>query len=266
MNTELQQTSAQQKVAIVTGAGSGIGRACALRFAQAGWALVAADLNEGGAAATCRKIEQSGGKAIAQVVDITCEDSCVAMAQSALDTWGRIDALVANAGVQIGGSLLEATAEQWDTILGVNSRGTANSCKAVLPAMLAREGGAIVINSSINAVTGSAGMAIYDMSKAAVLALTRSLAVEYGGQGIRVNAVCPGNTITDFHINKMAEKGISVEEIREMTKGYALLQRAAEPAEIANAIYFLASDEASFITGQALCVDGGFSVTGGHRA
>ena len=265
MGTELQHTVERPEVAIVTGAGSGIGRACALRFAQAGCAVVVADLNEEGALDTCSQIAKNGGAAIARVVDITSEDSCAAMAQSALDQWGRIDTLVANAGVQIGGSLLDATAEQWDTIWGVNSRGTANSCKAVLPAMLERARGAIVINSSINAVTGSAGMAIYDMSKAAVLALTRSLAVEYGGQGIRVNAVCPGNTITDFHINKMAQKGVSLEELREMTKGYALLQRAAEPSEIANAMYFLASDEASFITGQALCVDGGYSVTGGHK-
>ena len=265
MGTELQHTAERPEVAIVTGAGSGIGRACALRFAQAGCAVVVADLNEDGALDTCSQIAKNGGAAIARVVDITSEDSCAAMAQSALDQWGRIDTLVANAGVQIGGSLLDATAQQWDTILGVNSRGTANSCKAVLPAMLERARGAIVINSSINAVTGSAGMAIYDMSKAAVLALTRSLAVEYGGQGIRVNAVCPGNTITDFHINKMAQKGVSLEELREMTKGYALLQRAAEPSEIANAMYFLASDEASFITGQALCVDGGYSVTGGHK-
>ncbi len=264
MSTELQQTPGQSKVVIVTGAGSGIGRACALKFAQAGCMVVVADLNEKGAVATCKQIAQSGGEAIAQVVDITSQESCAVMAQSALDTWGRIDVLVANAGVQIGGSLLETTEEQWNTILGVNSRGTANCCKAVLPAMLEGGQGAIVMNSSINAVTGSPGMTIYDMSKAAVLALTRSLAVEYGGQGIRVNAVCPGNTITDFHINQMAEKGVSVAEIREMTKGYALLQRAAEPSEIANAIYFLASDEASFITGQALCVDGGYSVTGGH--
>jgi meso-butanediol dehydrogenase/(S,S)-butanediol dehydrogenase/diacetyl reductase len=91
----------------------------------------------------------------------------------------------------------------------------------------------------------------------------RSLATDYGARGIRVNAVCPGNTITDFHINRMAEQGVSEDQVREMTRGYALLQRAAEPAEIANAIYFLASEEASFVTGQALCVDGGFSVAGG---
>ena len=100
------------------------------------------------------------------------------------------------------------------------------------------------------------------MSKAGVLALTRNLATEFGSRGIRVNAVCPGNTLTEFHIDNMAEKGVSIEQLREMTMGYGLLGRVAEPGEIANVIYFLASDEASFITGQSLVVDGGFSVTG----
>jgi NAD(P)-dependent dehydrogenase (short-subunit alcohol dehydrogenase family) len=253
----------EQKVALVTGAGAGIGRACALRFAAAGYSVLVSDLAEASAQETCRQIEHSGGVAQAALTDVASADSCEAMARSALECWGRIDVLVANAGVQIGGSLLDSDEDDWDRILGINLKGVAYSCKAVLPAMINQGAGSIVINSSINALTGSAGMAIYDMSKAGVLALVRTLAVEHGSDGIRVNGVCPGNTITDFHINRMADKGIGVEQIREMTQGYALLGRAAEPGEIANAIYFLASPEASFITGQSLCVDGGFSVTGG---
>lgn len=263
MTANSGDTGVPPRVAIITGAGSGIGRACALRFWRGGCAVVVSDVNEEGAQDTHDQILQGGGESICHVTDITEEQSCAALAQSALDRWGRIDILVANAGVQLGGNLLDATREEWETIMGVNSLGTAYSCKAVLPAMLEQRKGAMVITSSINAVTGSPGMPIYDMSKAAVLALMRSLAAEYGARGIRVNAVCPGNTLTDFHINRMAEQGISEEQIREMTQGYALLNRAAEPVEIANAIYFLASEEASFITGQALCVDGGYSVTGG---
>lgn len=255
--------NSSRRTAIVTGAGSGIGKACALRFAQAGYRLMVADTSDTAAQATCDQVSQMGGDARKQLTDVANSASCEAMATAALDRWGRIDVLVANAGVQIGGSLLEASETDWDTIIGVNQKGVAYCCKAVLPTMLQQQSGAIVITSSINALRGKAGMAVYDMSKAAVLGLTRSLAVEHGRSGIRINAVCPGDTLTEFHIDKMAEQGVGIDQLRDMTQGYALLGRVAEPAEIANAIHFLASDEASFITGQTLCVDGGFSVTGG---
>ena len=249
------------KVAVITGAGAGMGKACALRFANAGINVVLADLSEPAIQSTCIIIEDNGGNAIGCQADVSSENDCQNVAETALKTWGRIDILIANAGVQIGGSLLDTTEEDWEKILGVNLKGAAYSCKAVLPNMIENQSGTIVINSSINALFGTAGMAIYDMSKAGTLGLMRSLAVEHGKDGIRVNAVCPGNTITDFHINKMAEKGIAVEQLREMTKGYGLLGRAAEPEEIANIMYFLTSDDSSFITGQAIIADGGFSVT-----
>lgn len=194
--------------------------------------------------------------------DVSQASACEQVVQQALSAWGRIDMLVANAGVQIGGSLLEADEGDWERILAVNLKGVAYCCKAVIPAMLQQGSGSIVVVSSVNALVGSPGMAIYDMSKAGVLALMRSLATEFGLRGIRVNAVCPGNTLTDFHVEKMARKGVSIEQIRTMTSGYGLLGRIAEPDEIANAIHFLASEQASFITGHALVVDGGFSVTG----
>ena len=249
------------KVAIITGSGAGIGKACAVRFAHAGINVVVADLSETAMKSTCKIIEDNGGNAIGCQADVSSEEDCRNVSETALRTWGRIDILVANAGVQIGGGLLEATEADWEKILGVNLKGVAYSCKAVLPSMIENQFGTIVINSSINALFGSAGMAIYDMSKAGTLGLMRSLAVEHGKHGIRVNAVCPGNTMTDFHINKMAEKGIAVEQLREMTRTYGLLGRAAEPEEIANIMYFLADDESSFITGQAIIADGGFSVT-----
>jgi len=249
------------KVAIITGSGAGIGKASAMRFARTGMNVVLADLSEAAVHSACKFIEAHGGNAIACQADVSSETDCLNLAETTLKTWGRIDTLVANAGVQIGGSLLESTEADWEKILGVNLKGVAYSCKAVLPNMMENQSGTIVINSSINALFGSAGMAIYDMSKAGTLALMRNLAVEHGKDGIRVNAVCPGNTITDFHINKMAEKGIDVEQLRKMTRGYGLLDRAAEPEEIANIVYFLASDESSFITGQAIIADGGFSVT-----
>lgn len=251
-----------RRVAIVTGAGSGIGKACALRLAMAGARVVISDINRDALQAVAQQIAATGGDSLCIEADVAAASACENLAQQVLSAWGRIDTLVANAGVQIGGSLLKATEDDWNRILGVNLKGVAYSCKAVIPAMLNQGSGSIVIISSINAMVGSAGMAIYDMSKAGVLALTRSLATEFGEHGIRVNAVCPGNTLTDFHINTMAEKGVSIEQIHAMTNGYGLLGRIAEPGEIANAVHFLASDEASFITGHSLVVDGGFSVTG----
>ena len=254
--------NASPKVVIVTGAGSGIGKACALRFAKAGVRVALTDINSDALETLAGRIEAGGGDTLWIKADVSDANACEDVAQQVLSAWGRVDMLVANAGVQIGGSLLEADEGDWDKILSVNLKGVAYSCKSVIPAMLEQGAGSIVVNSSINALVGSAGMAIYDMSKAGVLALTRNLATEFGSKGIRVNAVCPGNTLTEFHIDSMADKGVSIEQLREMTKGYGLLARVAEPHEIANVIYFLASDEASFVTGQSLAVDGGFSVTG----
>lgn len=251
-----------RKVAIVTGAGSGIGKACALRFSGSGARVAVTDVNPAALQAVSDLITGDGGDSLCILADVADASACEQAAQQVLSAWGHVDMLVANAGVQIGGSLLQANEDDWDRILAVNLKGVAYSCKAVIPAMLQQGSGSIVIVSSINALVGSAGMAIYDMSKAGVLALTRSLATEFGSRGIRVNAVCPGNTLTDFHINKMAQKGVSADQIREMTKGYGLLGRIAEPEEIANAVYFLASEQASFITGHTLVVDGGFSITG----
>jgi len=248
------------KVALVTGAGSGIGKACAQYFADAGYRVGLADLDATRIKAVSDALSARGAEVLELALDVSDEAACKAAADHVIAAWGRIDVLVANAGVQIGGSLLNTSAQDWERILAVNLNGAAWSCKAVLPAMLQQGSGAIVIVSSVNAIVGTAGMAAYDMSKAAVLGLTRSLATEYGNQGIRVNAVCPGNTLTDFHIDNMARKGFSADQVREMTRGYGLLGRIAEPREIANAIGFLADEQSSFITGQALVVDGGFSV------
>jgi len=252
----------EKRVAIVTGAGSGIGKACAIRLSQAGMRVVLTDLNTQRLEATAAHISGLGGEVLHFTHDVADEASAQRVVNQVVAKWHRVDVLVANAGVQIAGSLLNTSDDDWNRILDVNFKGVAWCCKAVIPAMREQGSGSIVLISSVNAIIGSAGMAVYDMSKAALLALARNLAVEYGKEGIRTNAISPGNTLTEFHLDKMTEKGITLEQIQEMTKGYGLLGRVAQPEEIANAVHFLASDQASFITGHNLVVDGGFSITG----
>lgn len=255
--------ASNQRVVIVTGSGAGIGKATAVRFATEGWRVVVSDISERDGDAVRAAIQARGGEAIFCSGDVSRLEDCETFAQRALDTWGRIDALVANAGVQISGSLLDASQDEWDKILGVNLRGVGYSCKAVLPAMVQQHSGAIVMISSLNAAVGVAHMPIYDASKAGVLGLMRSLAIAYGKDGIRVNAIGPGATLTDFHIRRAAERGMTADDLREKTKGYGLLGHAAEPEQIASVVYFMASDDAANVTGQFLLVDGGASLTVG---
>lgn len=253
--------SAQTKVAIITGGGAGIGKACALRFAHEGFRVVIAELSEKDGQRTTELIRGDGGEVIFCRGDVSREADTQTWAKAALDKWGRLDVLVANAGVQIGGDVFETTESDWERVIGVNLKGVAYSCKAVLPAMVEQGSGSIVLISSINALVGLGGgnMIAYDASKAGVLALTRSLAIAHGKDGIRVNAICPGVTVTEFHERRAAERGQTPEELRARLKGHALLGRPAEPDQIASAVFFMAGDGASHITGQSLVVDGGLT-------
>ena len=246
------------KVAIITGGAAGIGRACALRFAEEGMRVVLGDLAAGGGEETCRQIRDMSGEALFLAGSIADKTFCRQLAALAMENWGRIDVLIANAAKRNFSRLIDATEVEWDEMLAVNLKGTAFSCQAVLPQMIAQQSGSIVLVSSVHHQVGRSEMPIYDATKAGIVSMTKSLAIDHASDQIRVNAICPGFTVTDFHIRKAKKEGVSVEALR--TRRVGPLQRPARPAEIAAAIYFLASDEASYITGQALMVDGGRSI------
>lgn len=248
----------KDQVAIITGGAAGIGKACAIRFAREGMRLVLGDLSREDGAQTLQLLQEMGADAVFEGGNIAEESFCKHLADVAVQKWNRIDVLVANAANRNFSRLVDATEKEWDEMLAVNLKGTAFSCKAVLPQMIRQHSGAIVLLSSVHHQVGRSEMPIYDATKAGIVSLTKSLAVDHAGHGIRVNAICPGLTITDFHIRKAIREGRSVDELKQTKIG--LLQRPADPSEIAAAIYFMASDEASFITGQALMVDGGRSI------
>lgn len=248
------------RVALVTGAGAGLGKACALRFAREGYRVVVVDRHQDDGTAVVELLKSSGFSAVFCRADVSSQADCRRFAETALDAFGRIDVLVANAGIRVFGTVLETTEADWDKMLAVNLKGVSFSCQAVLPAMIRQAAGAIVLIGSTTALTGRTDMPIYDATKFGVLSLNRSLAATYGKNNIRVNAVCPAKTITDFHLNNARAKGITPEEFRAGFKDYGLLGRAGEPDDVAAAVYFMASDEASFITGQSLMVDGGVSI------
>ncbi len=245
----------RDRVAVITGGGAGIGRACARRFVREGMRVVIGDIAAEDGESTARELGEAALFAHGSVADSAF---CQRLAEMAIEKWGRIDVLVANAANRNFSRVIDATEQEWDEMLAVNLKGTAFSCQAVLPRMIQQGKGAIVLLSSVHWQVGRSEMPIYDATKAGIVSLTKSLAVDHAEDGVRVNAVCPGLTITDFHLRKAEREGRPAEELWGTKIGR--MQRPADPAEIAAAVYFLASDEASFITGQALMVDGGLSV------
>lgn len=234
------------QVAIVTGAAGGIGRATALRLAGRGAAVIVADRREE-VAETASAVEAAGGTALHRIVDVTDDEQVRGLVGAALERFGRLDVMVNNAGsVGRPAALTEMDPEAFDRTLAINARGTFLGMKHALAPMLERRSGAIVNVSSITAVTALPGLGAYAASKHAVIGLTRVGAVEGAAAGVRVNAVLPGPTATRM---------IGAEDF----SGRVPLGRAADPAEPAAAICFLASEAASFITGESILVDGGMA-------
>lgn len=252
------------KIALVTGGGSGIGRQTAIVFAAEGASVLIADRYEDDATATAEMVKAEVGESAQTLpvrTDIAREAEIEELARTCADTYGRVDVVVNNAGIRDYGPVTETEQERWDQIYAVNLRGAALVSKHFIP-LMRPTGGAIVIVSSVHATAGRPGMILYDSMKAGLLGMTRSMACDHAADGIRVNAVLPGRTLTEYHIKRAAETGDSLDEsVTEVAydDGPGLLKRQAKAREIAYANLFLASDEASYITGVALPVDGGVS-------
>jgi len=250
------------KLALVTGGGGGIGEATGLLLAEEGAAVALVDVNGHAVDSSATRIaERLPGAAVLSIAaDLTREREAQRAVDETVKRYGGLHALVNSAGVRVYGALADADPKSWEFIIAVNVLATAYCCKAAVPVLRSMGGGSIVNVSSVYGLTGRAGMSLYDTTKAAILGFTRALAVEEASYGTRVNAVCPGPTLTQYHIQRAASYGMGEEELRRTGASHTLLKRWAEPREIAYPILFLASDESSYVTGTALVVDGGVSI------
>ncbi len=248
------------KVAIVTGAGSGIGAATAKQFAAEGARVGVADVRADAADAVAGEIAAAGGEAIALVADVCSDDGARELVGATVDRWGRLDALYNNAGVDATGDVLDVTAEDWDRCFDVNVKGTWLCSKHAVPAMEDSGGGAIVNQGSVAALVGIRRFAAYCAAKGAVVSLTRAMALDLAPRKIRVNCICPGTVITPLMETMIRERGGG-----DLDKGIAMtvekypLGRLGDPQDVARVALFLASDDAAFVTGSIYTADGGMT-------
>ncbi len=246
----------RNKVALITGGASGIGRETALLFAREGAAVSVVDLNEGGGKAVVREILESGGQSTFVRCDVTCAADCQRAVQRTASELGGLDILFNNAGIIRRSTVLDTTEEDWDLVMAVNLKSIFLLSKAAIPIMIGAGGGVIVNTASGWGLVGGPRAASYCASKGAVVNLTRAMALDHGGQKIRVNCVCPGDTDTPLLHAEARQLGRPEQQFLAES-AQRPLQRIGSPEEIAQAVLYLASDASSFVTGTALVVDGG---------
>ena len=249
------------QIAIVTGAGRGIGRATALELAKMGADIVVAELDRAGADRTASEVKGLGRRVLIVPTDVTSRADLQAMADRARGEFGRIDVLVNNAGIYRAALPLDVTEEHWDAVLDVNAKAVFFASQAVLPAMIAQKRGNIISLASLAGKVGSRNNLPYNASKAAVISITKSLALAHAADGIRANCVCPGFVETDMWTMVAREQGalqgMAPEEFTRQRLAQIPLGRMETPQDVANVIAFLASSRAAYMTGQAINVTGG---------
>jgi len=246
----------KDRVGLITGGASGIGRATALLFCLEGAAVAIVDLDEDGGAAAAEEARTAGGRALFLPGDVSRADDCRRVVAATVAAFGGLDVLCNNAGIIRRADVLATTEAEWDRVMGVNVKSVFLMSREAIPHLAARGGGAIVNTASGWGLKGGAAAAAYCASKGAVVNLTRAMALDHAGQGIRVNAVCPGDTDTPMLRAEAAQLGQPVEEFLAGAAARPL-GRSARPEEIARAVLYLASEASSFVTGTTLVVDGG---------
>jgi len=248
----------KDKVAIVTGVASGIGKGTALLFGEEGAKIVGADINAEEGGRTIRALNAKGAEAIFIQTDVTKSDQVRSLVDDAVTTYGGVDLLFSNVGIVIGNSVVAVSEEEWDYVMAVNLKSMFLCCKYAIPQMQRRSKGSIILMSSANGLVAEPALLTYCTTKAAIIGMTRSMAIDCGKYNIRVNCICPSYTRTPLvknYIDSGADPSLTWEKVNNLH----LINRIAEVGEIARAVLFLASDESSVITGTALVADGGLT-------
>jgi len=249
------------QIAIVTGGGRGIGRAIALALAREGADIIIAELDQAGAKRTAEEVGALGRRSLATATDVTSRADLRAMVDRAKAEFGRIDILINNAGIYRAAATLDVTEDHWDAIMNINAKAVFFATQAVLPTMMAQKSGAIVSLASMAGKIGSKTNLPYNASKAAVVSMTKSLALAHAGDGIRVNCVCPGFVETDMWTVVSRDQGkllgMTPEEFTRQRAASVPLGRMEKPEDVAHVVAFLAGPRSGYMTGQALSVDGG---------